>query len=252
VSWRTLLLGLLAFVLALLTVLPARWAGAMLPSSMGCAQWGGTLWRGRCRQLTVTAPGQGSITVETASWTLHPLPLLHGRIVAELALTDARGDVSGHMELARGGLLTLRGVSARVLFDPKLPSVMPDGWRGRIEINQLELDWQVDRLRHLQGDFRFFDLRDAQGRELGDYRLSFPPSTSPPYTGQLNDEGGPLQLRGTLQLTADRKWSLDGTVALRGSADPAIQRTLEALGPADASGRYPLSATGSFTGPTLR
>ena len=250
-NWRVLLLGVLAFVVVLVAVLPARWVGSALPSSVHCAQWRGTLWHGRCRQLAVVVPGHPSMKIESATWTLHPLPLLRARLSAEVALTDARGDASGHLEFTRAGLLTLRGVSARVQFDRNLPSAMPQGWSGRVELHDLELDWNADQLRHLQGKFRFFDLRNAQGVELGGYSLDFPPATAPPFKGQLVDEGGPLELHATLLLTADRSWTLDGTVAARTGADPDLQRMLGALGPAAADGRYPLSASGSFTGPTL-
>ncbi len=250
-NWRVLLLGVLAFVVALLAVLPARWVGGALPSSVHCEQWRGTLWRGRCRQLAVVVPGQPSLKIESAGWHLHPLPLLRTRLSAEVVLTDARGDASGHLEFSRDGRLTLRGVSARLLFDPKLPGPMPQGWSGRVEIHDLQLDWNVDQLRHLQGQFRFFDLRDAQGRELGGYSLDFPPSTAPPFKGQLVDEAGPLELHGTLVLTPDRSWTLQGTVAARPGADPALQGMLGVLGQPAADGRYPLSATGRFTGPTL-
>ena len=246
-SWRVIVLvGLLAFSGALLAVWPARWATGLLPSIVRCQDWRGTVWRGQCRQLTVAMPGEPPLTIETAGWTLHPAPLLHGRLAADVALTDMRGDATGHVELARGGLLVLRGVSARMLLDPRMPSALPAGWRGRAEMQQLELDWQSSQLRHLQGQLQLSDLRDEQGHDLGNYRLDFPPATAPPFRGAITDQGGPLQLRGTLELTADRRWSLAGTVAARAGADPAITQYLDALGAADAAGRYPLSAAGTF------
>jgi len=246
VSWRTLLLGLLAFLVALIVVLPARWVGGMLPASVRCAEWRGTAWNGRCRQLTVSVPGKPAFTIETAGWTLHPLPLLRTRVAAEVVLTDSRGDVAGHVELARGGLVSVRDVSARVLFDPQLPIAMPSGWRGRLEVEQFALVIQQNELHDLEGRFSFFDLRDEAGRELGDYRVSFPPTTVAPFKGEISDAGGPLELHGTLQLTANRRWEVAGTVAARAGADAAIAGNLGVLGAPDANGRYPLSATGSF------
>jgi hypothetical protein len=161
-------------------------------------------------------------------------------------MTDARGDVAGHVELARGGLISVRNASARVLFDPQLPIAMPTGWRGRMELQGFELDLRQEQLRHLQGQFSFFDLRDEAGRDLGDYKVIFAPATTPPFKGQLSDAGGPLELQGTLQLTADRHWDLTGTVMARAGADTALTGDLAALGAPDANGRYPLSATGSF------
>jgi hypothetical protein len=93
---------------------------------------------------------------------------------------------------------------------------------------------------------QFFDLRDERGRAMGNYHVSFPPSIAPPYTGRLADLGGPLEIAGTLQLSADRRWSLEGTVRPRAEADAAITRYLQFLGAADAAGRYPLSLTGTF------
>jgi hypothetical protein len=172
VSWRALALGLAAFLLALVVVLPAPWIGGLLPPSIQCGDWSGTLWRGRCRQLTVAAPGVQAITLETTGWILRPLPLLRARVVAEVVVTDARGDASGRVEFTHKGLLALRGVAARARFDPGLPTAMPAGWSGRVEVNGLELDWQANTLRHLQGELQFFDLRDQLGRQVGNYSVS--------------------------------------------------------------------------------
>lgn len=245
-SWRVLLLGLAAFLLALVVVLPARWIGGLLPAMIQCADWGGTIWRGRCSQLVVATPGVQPITLETTTWNLRPLPLLRARVAADVVLTDARGDAAGHVEFSLGGRLVLRDVSARARFDSSLPSAMPLGWSGRVEVAGLQVDWQDNELRDLQGDLQFFDLRDERGRAMGNYHVSFPPSSAPPYTGRLADLGGPLEIAGTLVLSVDRRWSLEGTVRPRPEADAAIARYLEFLGAADAAGRYPLSLSGSF------
>ena len=245
-SRRALLLGLLAFVVALVVVLPARWIGGMLPPDVRCGDWRGTLWRGRCRQLTIEAPDMQAVTLGSAEWTLHPLPLLSARLAAEVVLTDTRGDATGHVELTRKGLLVLRDVSARALFSPDVPSGLPPGWSGRVEVDQLELELQQEQLLHLQGELRFFDLRDDRRRELGNYMVSFPPAEAPPFRGELSDTGGPFELRGALELTDDRRWTVEGTLRPRPGADPALTSYLAFLGAADSSGRYPLSIEGSF------
>jgi len=246
VKWRVALLGLAAFLVALVAVFPARWIGGLLPSTVQCAAWRGTLWRGRCRQLTVSVPGQPPVTVETAGWTLHPLPLLRARLSAELVLTDARGDVSGHVELSPRGQLLMRDVSARARLDPNLPTAMPAGWSARVEIGDLGVEWQDNELRDLQGELRFFDLRDEQGHLLGNYHVKFPATAAPPFKGQLTDDGGPFELQAAIELTADRRWSLHGKVRPRADADQALVQYLQILGGADSAGQYPLGAEGSF------
>jgi hypothetical protein len=246
VKRRVLWLGVAGFLLAMLVVLPARWVGGLVPATAHCAEWRGTIWRGQCQQLRVTVTGQQPVTLEAASWKLHPLRLLRGRLAADVSITDARGDASGTIELARGELLVLHGVSARALLDPQFPGGLPAGWRGRLEMEGLGLNWQHNQLLQLQGEFNFLDLRDEQGHELGSYHASFPAAAAPPFNGQLTDLGGPLELRATLGLTVERNWSLNGTVAVRGGNEGRFTRYLEALGAPDASGRYPLSATGTF------
>lgn len=240
------LLGIVAFLVAMLVVLPARWVGGLLPPAAQCTEWRGTIWRGSCGQLTVQVPGQRPITLESASWKLHPLGLLRGRLAADVVLDDPRGEATGGVEVARSGLLQLRDVVARARLDPQFPGGLPTGWSGRLEMQSLELDWQVDKLQHLQGEFSFYDLRDEQGRDVGSFRASFPATEAPPFTGELMDLGGPLELRAMVELTAERNWSLNGTVMVRGGEDGGFRRYLEALGAPDAAGRYPLSATGTF------
>jgi hypothetical protein len=194
----------------------------------------------------VALPGKPRVTIESAGWTLHALPLLRARVAAEFSVNDARGDASGHIELGRGDSVMLREAAVHAAVDPQLPTFLPQGWRGRVEVAQLELDWVANELRHLQGDLRFLELKDEKGQAVGSYHLVFPPSTAPPFKGQLNDEGGPLDLHGTLELTADRHWTLDGSVAARDGNASGIAANLQILGAPDPAGRYPLSATGSF------
>lgn len=239
-------LGIAAFLVAMLVVLPARWVGGLLPPAARCVEWSGSIWRGSCGQLTVQVPGQRPITLQSASWTLHPLRLLRGRLAADVVVEDPRGAATGSLEVARNGLLVLRGVEAQARLDPQFPGGLPAGWSGRLEMQALDLDWEVDELRRLQGEFRFLNLRDERGREVGSYQASFPATNGPPFKGQLTDLGGPLELRAAVELSVERNWSLNGTVMMRGAEDGGFRRYLEALGAPDASGRYPLSATGTF------
>lgn len=220
---RVLLLGLLAFALALLVVLPARWVGSLMPAAVQCAQWRGTLWNGRCQQLQVIVPGAPPIAIESAGWKLHPAALLRLAFSADVALTDSRGDATGSIELTRNGQLSLRGASARALLSKQLFPVLPTGWNGRLEVQDLDFDW-FDRMpRKVEGELRVFDLRDGNGRELGNYHITFPPMEGPPFRGKLVDNGGPYEVDGELQLTAERRWVLEGRIKPRNGSAVAVE-----------------------------
>lgn len=242
---RVILLGVCAFLLALVVVLPARWVGGLLPSGVQCANWRGSIWRGQCLTLTIAQQPQPAI-IDTLQWRVRPASLLRLTLAADVALTWAQGDAKGELELRRGGLLTLRDVSARALLDRELLGALPRGWRGRLEASGVQLGMQDRSVRLLAGELLLQDFTDGSGVALGSYRLTFPAATQPPFPGQLQDTGGPFEVQAKVSIAADRSWELDGTVAARSAEAHIFDRQLELLGPADASGRRRLAAAGSF------
>jgi hypothetical protein len=63
---------------------------------------------------------------------------------------------------------------------------------------------------------------------------------------RVTDKEGPFSFDGRFTLGADRSFLLEGTLAPRGSTPPALARSLELLGPADAAGRRPVSVSGTL------
>jgi hypothetical protein len=63
---------------------------------------------------------------------------------------------------------------------------------------------------------------------------------------RVTDKDGPFSFDGRFTLGADRSFLLEGTLAPRGNTPPALVRSLELLGPADAAGRRPVSVSGTL------
>ncbi len=63
---------------------------------------------------------------------------------------------------------------------------------------------------------------------------------------RIKDKEGPFSFEGRFTLASDRSFLLEGTLAPRGTTPPALLRSLELLGPADASGRRPVSVSGTL------
>ncbi|MGH8286318.1 MAG: type II secretion system protein N, partial [Steroidobacteraceae bacterium] len=57
---------------------------------------------------------------------------------------------------------------------------------------------------------------------------------------------GPLNVTGSLRLTREPGFVLDGLVAARPDASPELARQLQYLGAPDAGGRRPFSIAGTF------
>lgn len=244
--WRLLLLGLAAFLIALLTVLPASWVAALAaPPQVQCGRWSGSVWRGDCQGLVFTPPNAPPVTLDSFRWRLQPAALLRLAVRADFALVQADGTAQGRIELRRGRIL-LGDAQVRTLLDKRLLGALPPGWHGQLDARELQLDLEGNTLHALSGNVLLHDLQDARGNPLGSYRLVIAPATAAPFRGTLADEGGPLQLSGEVVLEADRSWMLEALATPRPDADPGLRRQLELLGGADASGRHRISVAGSF------
>ena len=86
---------------------------------------------------------------------------------------------------------------------------------------------------------------------IGSYHVEMPdPTASGTAAGVLsarvNDKEGPLSFEGRLTLSPDRSFLLEGTVAPRGSTSASLAQSLQYLGPPDASGRRPVSVSGTL------
>jgi len=237
-------LALLALAATLLVRLPARWGLALAPAGVGCDQPSGSVWSGGCRGLHVAG-----LTVESATWQLHPLALLRLRLGMELQVDDAR--VAGHASVAwsPGGRIEARDLQAHLPIDPGFLPLFPRGWGGTLLLALDELQLVDGKPGAVRGSVHASALhRFAPPMDFGDYALRFaqPPDANGRQLGQLSDEGGPLSLSGQLQFGADGQYELNGLVATRPEATPELAQDLQILGPADADGRRPFSLAGSF------
>jgi hypothetical protein len=66
------------------------------------------------------------------------------------------------------------------------------------------------------------------------------------YRRRAHDLGGPLALAGTLRMTPEPGFVVDGTVAARPTASPNLVRQLQMLGAPDAQGRRSFSIANTF------
>jgi hypothetical protein len=243
---KAIILGLAAFLLALLLVLPASWVGKALPPGVQCARWAGSIWRGQCGELTVRDSGTGVMRIDSLRWKLRPLSLLRLNLSAEFDGRWAKGQAQGLITVAPGGVIRLRELDGASLLDRSVVRSLPEGWNGRAELRDVEFDWNAGTLGRLGGELTIDGLADARGNALGSYHLQLAPAEAPPFNGHLRDTGGPLEVDAQLQLAANRSWSLEGRMRARNPSDQALGRKLDMFAAADASGWRRLSAAGDF------
>lgn len=236
------LFSALAFVAILLARMPAAWVIPATGAWGSCASVEGTLWGGVCEGLRVRGRPVGEV-----SWQLHPLRLLAGELAAHIGVARAESTLAADVELGFGGSVTLRNVLADVVLDPALIPELATHLHGRAHVDLALARVEHGVITELQGRIEARDLEDRAGMPtpLGSYALTFP-GGSGEQVGKLRDFDGPLAVEGTLRLTRQGGYVLEGLVAPRSGAAPEIVNSIRFLGAPDAAGRRPFSVEGTF------
>ena len=230
-----------AFLIILIARLPASW---VVPRSgrVACASVDGSVWSGACGGLTFDRAPFGDL-----SWDLAPARLLTGTLAAHVVL--AHGPVTGSADLARalGGNIQLRNVVADLPLDPRQIPHMPPRLRGSVHTDLALVRIEHGAVTELKGRIEARDITQRTGHvtQLGSYALTFPGGGGDPL-GSLVDLGGPLAVQGTLRLTPQPGYVLEGQVAPREGAPPELLQDLQVLGTPDGIGRRPFSVAGTL------
>jgi hypothetical protein len=210
---------------------------------VSCAGWSGSIWNGQCEGLRVAAAGAAPLA-DTLRWKLSPLALLRARASAEVELEQASVQAQARVTAGRSAI-RVEALNASGLLDKRLLAALPAGWNARFEVRDADIDYSGSVLRQLGGTFTARELHDQRGSVLGDYELKFAPQPTAPFSGELRDLSGPLQLSAIVKVEANRSWQLDGTAVLRPGAPPSLARALDQLGTADLNGQRRISIAGT-------
>jgi general secretion pathway protein N len=231
-----------AFIVVLLMRFPAKWAAGLLPEDVSCNQLGGSLWDGTCLGLVVRGVPGGDV-----KWSLHPLRLFVGKLGLDLAVVRGPASVEGDVSLGFSGAVSAKNVKARLPLDASLIPFLPPTLRGTATADLKSLQVEGKTISSVEGLIEVRGLEQGPGNALGDYRLTFPPGQGDAEpVGQLVDLGGPLSVAGTLKLTREPGYVIEGQVAAKPGAPEQISRQIQYLGAPDAQGRRPFSLAGTY------
>jgi hypothetical protein len=249
-----IIFGVLVFAGIVVARMPVSWVFPDPKSGVSCTEIDGTVWNGSCTGLTVAAVQQQPLGDLT--WNLHASRLLAAKLNADVVLTRPGGGVQGNIEAGTNKSVEARDVKIDLPLDQQMAlSLLPPNLRGlraqvHADLNQLQVA-SGGTIKAIQGLIEVHNLTDGQGaaaQHLGSYSLTFPPSSGGDPVGEIRDLGGngPLSVEGTLKLTSEPGFDLEGMVAARPSASPDLAKDLQFLGSPDAQGRRPFSLAGTF------
>jgi Type II secretion system (T2SS), protein N len=235
------LAALLVFAVFLVARLPVRWVSGWIPSNVQCARLAGSVWEGQCAALVVQGQPIGDLR-----WSLAPARLFAGRIAGDVILTKGPLDVRGYVEATPAGSGSARNIRAVLPLDPAVLPQAPRNLRGLVRADLATLAWNGRTITGIAGRIEAFELAQ-RAVALGDYVVVFPAaSDGNELVGTLDDLRGPLDVSGTLRLTGEPGWEIQGMVAARPEASPELMRQLQYLGRPDPAGRRPFSMAGTW------
>lgn len=239
-------LAAVAFAAIVVARLPASWIVPEPPSALACAAVDGSIWNGSCTGLTAQGSAYGDV-----AWKVHPLPLLKGKLRANIILTRPTGFVHGDLEVGLDRSISVYNVQAALPLDPQVMSLLAPNMRSFQGTANADIAFAhiVNNIvTQIQGHLELHDLQDHNTdtvTPLGSYSLTFPASSGVP-TGQLRDLGGPLGVDMAVRLTQDKPgFDVDGYVTPRPDAPPGIVSQLQYL-PTDAQGRRQFGTSVTF------
>jgi general secretion pathway protein N len=250
-------LGVLALLAFALVTLPASVAaGPLRKAGIEAGAFGGSIWSGRATALSWRGASIGD-----AAWQIAPLRLVTGRIAGHAMLTRADGSIETNFNLS----LTGRDVKLRstrftlpLAALNALPLGMPKGWQGQASGQFDAIELQQGWPANIKGALDLDGLVAPPPRNapVGSFHAVFPaaqpqPSLSVPpdpsnLTAHVADKDGPFSVDAQLTLSRTRDFAFEGTLLPRGPVPPAMERSLQLLGPADATGRRQFSVGGTL------
>lgn len=247
-SW--IALGAGAYLAFLLTTFPAatayRW---FAPDAVRLAGVEGTLWSG-----SATLGSVGDIGLHEIQWRLRPWALFLARVGGQFQTRFGDGLLSTDVEVTLTQT-TLRNFRASASLGGLRELLPLGGIEGFVSADFAELRiqdaWPVGATGELRlGELVVPPLLSPTGGALialGNYQIRFAASTNPGLVGNFEDQGGPLEVSGSIRLTPDRAYVIDGALRTRPNAPLELSQGLELMtAPPDASGLRAFNLTGSL------
>lgn len=237
--------GIAAFLGFMVAMVPASQLARRLPANLVLEGVSGTIWSGQARALAVQGRSFGALR-----WSCGPWRLVLLEWSCTLALQPQGGELAGEFTGDFAGDLVGRDIRGSVPIGLFEGMATPRGWTGSVELDLEELAVVAHRPQFASGTLFLRDLRapGAHGQYLGDFELVVGEGSVGGATlnGRLRDLGGPLRVRGAVELSGDGRYLIQGEAAPGPGAGPAVFDALAFLGPPDGQGRRPFTIEGNL------
>lgn len=244
--WSWLALGVGAYLAFALSTFPAGTAVSwFVPAPVALNGIQGTVWSGSAASGTI-----GGLLVQDVRWHVRAWTLLTGRVGAnvEARLADGFLNTGITASTSRVQFNDLRGGTSLATLALMLPV---RGMRGQASVALSSLELENGWPEHILGELKLAALEIANGNSnsvpLGDYTVTFGEAPARSIAARFVDNGGPLEVAGTLVVNPAREYTFDALIKPRSGAPQQLVDGLNVMtAEPNSDGRRRLTLTGSL------
>jgi general secretion pathway protein N len=243
-------LGLACFLITLISLFPARAGFALFPPE-GVDGFGvsGTVWNGNAKIINVE--GQ---QLRNTEWNLALSQLSLGRLGGHFKTRWNNGFAEGFGTISFGGTIKLSEIQASIDAAMLQAAFGTPAIGGQISLQISTLELHNNWPSELIGQAEVLNLSSplmgrGEAAQIGNFSIEFNSATETQadvLTGIISDTGGPLELKGSLLLTAPANYTLKTRLSARPNAPEAMRNNLKFLGSAEADGTRIFELAGSL------
>ncbi len=244
-----ILLGLLAYAVFLVLLCPASLLVDRLSQHLpgfSAQSVQGSAVQGTAQSVQLSATAR----LETIAWRLRLFPLLLGRIEYDLQLTAPELNIHGIASLGWDRQLRLAALNGQLPLPRAiaLAGRPPPPLNGTLELDNVALRLNRDyRPTEAGGLIHLRNLGTSFGNplSLGIFDIQLQTQASA-LVASVQDQGGPLQLNGSLTLDPDGRYRFTAQAAPRDQNNRELYQALSLLGRPEGNGKWMFDFAGSL------
>lgn len=233
--------GVLALVLGLIIMLPARLAVHwFVPSEVAISGIQGSAWSGSANEASVAG-----FYLRDVRWKFAPLRLFTGALSYRVSAAPVSGFVETNISVGFGGTVSLTGVSASLPLELFADVIGIRGLQGSgsFKFERVQI---VDGLAVVaDGTMQVANLVvPIVGRDsLGGYKAEFFTQNNG-ISASIEDTDGVIDLAGSLLVKTDRSYEFIAQIIAKPETPEGVRRQLRFLPPANNRGQQELRLEG--------
>jgi general secretion pathway protein N len=235
--------GLLTFVLAFITMFPARAAyNWFAPEAVRLSGLEGSVWSGSAAEASVAG-----LYFRDLRWRMRPLLLFTGKVATSIEASPSSGFLEADVALGFGGDVTLTNVNGSLPLSAFATIARVPGLAGTTSIQFVELRIRDGLPVAADGTLSVANLVApmVDAAPIGGYRAEFFTEDNA-VVASVEDVNGVFDLAGSLTISADRNYQFLGKVAATDDTSDKLRRQLRFLGSPNDRGQHDIRLEGQL------